>query len=53
VLERRVQDRPLPSVTVVDMREAIRGLQAGRGVEPTLADAIGTVVARASRRSSC
>jgi primosomal protein N' (replication factor Y) len=46
VLERRVQDRPLPSVTVVDMREEYATAGPDVVLSRALADAIGARVAR-------
>ena len=46
VLERRVQDRPLPSVTVVDMREEYAAAGPDVVLSRPLADAIGSRVAR-------
>ncbi len=49
VLERRVQDRPLPSVTVVDMREEYAAAGPDVVLSRPLADAIGGRVARAEQ----
>ena len=49
VLERRVQDRPLPSVTVVDMREEYAAAGPDVVLSRALADAIGGRVARAEQ----
>jgi primosomal protein N' (replication factor Y) (superfamily II helicase) len=46
VLERRVHDRPLPSVTVVDMREEYAAAGPDVVLSRALADAIGIRVAR-------